>query len=183
MKRKVITSLIILICFLFQVPFFKLTFVRMSKSFDYCDCFFGIYERKREGMFVGFICGLLVDLFWGDALGFNMLIYTVIGYINGLFERLFYEDDIKLPIGLIAASELVYGMVTYICMYMLQGDFAFGSHLTRSFFRNLYIQSWSLWYCIRSSYTSTSSWKQKNKGVQANLYSLWERTDPASKKS
>ena len=80
-------------------------------------------------MFVGFLSGLLADLFWGYALGFNALLFTVVGYLNGMFERLFYEDDIKLPIGLIGASELFYGIMTYVGMYMLQGDFAFGTHL------------------------------------------------------
>ena len=46
-----------------------------------------------------------------------------------MFERLFYDDDIKLPIGLIGASELFYGVITYISMYMLQGNFAFGTFL------------------------------------------------------
>ena len=49
--------------------------------------------------------------------------------INGFFRRLFYDDDIKLPIGLIGASELVYGLVTYFCLYMLQGDFDFAGYL------------------------------------------------------
>lgn len=81
-------------------------------------------------MAVGFVSGLLVDIFWGSALGFYMLLFAVIGYLNGFFRRLFYDDDIKLPIALIGASELIYGLVTYFCLYMLQGNFAFTNCLT-----------------------------------------------------
>ena len=78
---------------------------------------------------VGAISGLLVDIFWGQLLGFHTLLYTVIGYLNGSFERLFYDEDIKLPIVLISASEFLYGICIYVFVYMLQGDFAFGTYL------------------------------------------------------
>ena len=58
-----------------------------------------------------------------------MLIFTIIGYLNGTFERLFYDDDIKLPIILIGTSEIIYSLIMYGCMYMLQGDFLFGNYL------------------------------------------------------
>lgn len=71
---------------------------------------------KKEGMQVGFICGILMDVFWGGLLGFYALIYTTAGYVNGFFKRMFYDEDIKLPLGMIAASELVYGLVVYFCL-------------------------------------------------------------------
>ncbi len=58
-------------------------------------------------MAVGVICGLLTDVFWGNTIGFYILLYTVIGYLNGTFERLFYDEDIKLPLVLISGSELI----------------------------------------------------------------------------
>ena len=42
---------------------------------------------------------------------------------------MFYDDDIKLPIALIGASEIVYGLTVYACIYMLRGDFAFLTYL------------------------------------------------------
>lgn len=127
MKRKLITFVIIIICFLLESSVFHyLSFASIKPNLlIIVTSSFGFMRGKKEGMSVGFFSGLLVDLFWGNVLGFNMLLYTVIGYGNGLFRRLFYDDDIKLPLALIGASELGYGLVTYACMYMLQGDFAF----------------------------------------------------------
>ena len=131
MKRKIVTGLIILICFLLESTIFhKLTFASISPNLMIIVVSsFGFMRGKKTGMTVGFASGLLVDLLWGNMLGFHMLIFTVIGYLNGTFERLFYDEDIKLPIILIAASELIYGLIIYGCMYMLQGDFLFGNYL------------------------------------------------------
>ena len=133
MKRKIVTGLIILICFLLESTIFhKLTFASISPNLMIIVVSsFGFMRGKKTGMTVGFASGLLVDLLWGNMLGFHMLIFTVIGYLNGTFERLFYDEDIKLPIILITASEIIYGLIIYGCMYMLQGDFLFGNYLYR----------------------------------------------------
>ena len=65
----------------------------------------------------------------GDTLLVLYALCNMIGYVNGMFKRLFYDEDIKLPIALIAASELAYGVITYVGVYMLNGDFHFGTYL------------------------------------------------------
>lgn len=131
MKRKVITFIIIVVCFLLESTIFtQLSFGAIKPNLlIIVVSAFGFMRGKKEGMFVGFVSGIFADLFWGSSLGFYMLLYTVIGYINGSFRRLFYDDDIKLPIALIGSSELIYGLVTYGCFYMLQGDFHFTKYL------------------------------------------------------
>ena len=131
MKRKVITFFIILISFLLQSTLFvKLKFGAVSPNLMLVvTSSFGFLRGRKSGIAVGAISGLLVDIFWGQLLGFHTLLYTVIGYLNGSFERLFYDEDIKLPIVLISASEFLYGICIYVFVYMLQGDFAFGTYL------------------------------------------------------
>ena len=131
MKRKVITFFIILISFLLQSTLFvKLKFGAVSPNLMLVvTSSFGFMRGRKSGIAVGAISGLLVDIFCGQLLGFHTLLYTVIGYLNGSFERLFYDEDIKLPIVLISASEFLYGICIYVFVYMLQGDFAFGTYL------------------------------------------------------
>ena len=119
MKRKLITFCIIIICFLMECTIFhRLGFASIKPNLL-------IIVTSS----FGFMRGFLTDVFWGNILGFYTLLFSVIGYMNGSFRRLFYDDDIKLPIALIAGSELIYGLVTYFCMYLLQGDFAFKAYL------------------------------------------------------
>lgn len=132
MKRKLITAIIIVICCLLQCTVFdKLSFASVKPNLlIVLTSSYGFMKGKKGGMAVGFFSGLLVDVLWGNTIGFYMLIYTVIGYLNGFFERLFYDEDIKLPLMLIAVSELIYGLVVYVCSFLLQGDFAFTYYLT-----------------------------------------------------
>ena len=98
-----------------------------SQSDDHSDISSRFYERKKDRDVSRIL--LRYDVFWGETLGFYALILTVIGYLNGSFKRLFYDEDIKLPLVLIAGSELVYGLVIYICFFMMQGDFHFFYYL------------------------------------------------------
>lgn len=133
MKRRILTFAIILVCFLLESTLFhRLSFATIKPNLlIVVTSSFGFMRGKKEGLFVGFSSGVLVDVLWGSVLGFNMLLYAVIGYMNGSFKRMFYDDDIKLPLVLIGASELFYGLATYACVYMLQGDFAFLIYLTK----------------------------------------------------
>lgn len=90
---------------------------------------FGFMRGKKEGIIVGFISGLLLDIMFGDLIGFYALIYTVLGYANGLFRRIFYSDDIKLPLVLIAASDFIYGHIVCIFMFIMRSRFNYFYYL------------------------------------------------------
>ena len=91
-KRKMITLLIILVCFLLETTVFpsislagitpNLLVVVVSS--------FGFMRGKNSGMVVGFICGLMTDIFFGlqGVIGFYALIYTLIGYGNGFHIKI-----------------------------------------------------------------------------------------------
>ena len=75
---------------------------------------------RKEGLFIGFFCGLLLDIFGGGVLGFYSLLYMYIGYINGMFRKLFYPEDIKLPLVLIAGSDLSCNLLIYFIMFLFR---------------------------------------------------------------
>ena len=79
----------------------------------------------------GFAAGLLIDIQFGDMIGFYAIIYLIIGYINGLFRQMYYDEDIKLPLFLITISEFLYGVVIYFLMFLLRSDFDFLFYLNR----------------------------------------------------
>lgn len=90
---------------------------------------FGFMRGKKEGLIVGFISGLLIDIMFGDLIGFYALIYTVLGYANGYFRRIFYSDDIKLPLVLIAASDFIYGHLVCLFMFIMRSRFNYFYYL------------------------------------------------------
>ena len=123
MKRKIVIALMILLCFLLQSTVFQaLAIGSISPNLM-------IILTASFG-FMGFFCGLLEDIFYGRLLGMHAIIYMYIGYGNGQFNRIFYGDDIKLPLSLISASELIYGLGTYMIMFVMRSRFAFFHYLT-----------------------------------------------------
>ena len=123
MKRKVVVIILVLICFVLQctvlkaIPFTKVVpnlLVVVTSSF-------GFMRGKKEGLFVGLCSGILIDLIYSDVLGFYSLLFMYIGYLNGFFKNMFYDDDIKLPMILITLSDFIYGCIIYIFSFLLRG--------------------------------------------------------------
>lgn len=80
---------------------------------------------EKHGLMAGFINGLFVDVFFGDVIGLYAMIYMYIGFLNGKFSKIFYPEDLKLPLALITLSDLSYGMVCYIVLFLLRGRLNF----------------------------------------------------------
>lgn len=131
MKRKIITACIIIICFILESTVFpNLAFASITPNLlIVVTSSFGFMRGKREGMIVGFISGLLVDIMFNDLIGFYTLIYTLLGYANGFFKKIFYDDDIKLPLILIAASDFLYGNIVCIFMFIMRSRFDYFYYL------------------------------------------------------
>lgn len=131
MKRKIATILIILVCFLLECTVFqKLAFASITPNLlIVVTSSFGFMRGKKEGMAVGFFSGLLVDIFFSDLIGFYALIFMLLGYVNGFFKRIFFDEDIKLPLILIAASDFIYGHIICIFMFIMRSKFSYVYYL------------------------------------------------------
>lgn len=127
MLRKFVVFILILVSFILQTTVFRsFAFAGIVPNLMIIlTSAFGFMRGEKEGMLIGFFCGLLSDIFYGNILGFYALIFMYIGYLNGKFNRIFYPEDIKLPIGLIVVSDLSYGMVCYVLLFLLRGKFNF----------------------------------------------------------
>lgn len=132
MLRKIVVTIFVLFCFILQCSVFdKLAFAGIIPNLMIIlTSSFGFMRGEEEGLIIGFFCGLLSDVFFGNFLGFYALVLMYIGYLNGKFSRIFYPEDIKLPIALIITSDLSYGILCYILMFMLRGRFQFGYYFT-----------------------------------------------------
>lgn len=124
MRRKITVTLIIIVCFLLQSTLFKaLSFASISPNLLIVVCAsFGFMRGRKEGIFIGFFSGLLIDIFFGEMIGFYALLYMYVGFLNGCFKKMFYPDDIKLPMLLIAGSDYL-----IICLSTFSGFYSASS--------------------------------------------------------
>ena len=119
--------MIIAICYLLQTTLFEaLSFASISPNLlIIVVSAFGFMRGKKEGLFMGFFSGLLIDIFSGSILGMYALLYMYIGYVNGMFRKLFYPEDIKLPMVLIAGSDLGCNLFIYFFLFLFRNRYDF----------------------------------------------------------
>lgn len=127
MARKLTIAAIIILCFLLQSTIFQvLSFGSISPNLlIIVTASFGFMRGRKEGLWVGLFSGLLIDLFFGTYLGFYTLLFVWIGYVNGMFRKFFYPEDIKLPMLLISASDLICNLGIYVLQFLFRGQFRF----------------------------------------------------------
>ena len=130
MKRCITIGIIIIICFLCQSTLFHflelagvvpnlLLIVTMS---------FGLMRGRREGLLVGFFSGLLIDIFFGSVLGPYAFIYMTLGYVDGFFHRIYYVEDVLLPMFMITLNDFIYNLIVYILYFVLQNKLNFAEY-------------------------------------------------------
>lgn len=131
MVRKLVEIILCIICFILQISVFKnLEIASVSPNLlIVLVAAIGFMRGKREGIFIGFISGLFIDLYFSPVLGLYTMLYVLVGYMNGLFKKEFFPEDIKLPMLLIALSDFLLNGCIYLILFVFRGDFAFVYYL------------------------------------------------------
>lgn len=130
MKRILVTAVLVFFCFLLQTgvcPWIAFGGIKPNVLIILTAAF-GFMSGEKTGIWVGFACGFLVDLFavydggsvTGDILGLYALLYMVAGYMNGKFHQMFYPEDIKFPLLMIVTTDLSLNAVIYVFTFLLR---------------------------------------------------------------
>ena len=131
MKSKIALFFMILISFLLQCTLLHVISIgSITPNLILILCIsMGLMRGRKSGLWTGFFCGFLVDMFYGSVFGFYALIYMYIGYMNGFFKRIFFPDEVKLPLALIAVSDFFCNLLIYFSLFWFRGRFSFGYYL------------------------------------------------------
>ncbi len=122
MRRIIVTAITILVCFLLQTSVFDLFKLAdtVPNVLLILVSSISVMRGQKEGMLTGFFIGLLLDIFYSSWLGGFAFIYMFFGFVDGLFNKTYYSDDIFLPIIMIGVNDLIYGIFMYIIYGLLQ---------------------------------------------------------------
>ncbi len=93
--------------------------------------FAGILAGGRSGMLCGFAGGLLLDLYYGDYLGFYALLYLLAGYAGSRFWKVFFEDRALVPAVFCFLADIASGIVIYITRFFLRGRIYLPGYILR----------------------------------------------------
>lgn len=133
MKRIFIVGLTIIIGYLLQVTLFQtLQLAQVGPNLLLIvTVSFALIRGKLEGAFIGFFCGLMIDIFFGQVVGFYTLIYMYIGYINGFVYQSFFRESLLIPTLMVAISNFFYSLIVYLVTFLLRGKLDFSFYLYR----------------------------------------------------
>ena len=123
MKRFIIMAIMILLCFLLQTTVFQglLLAGGVPNLILILVVAFAYMRGRKEGMYIGFASGLLIDLVYGDIVGLNAVLFVVVGYLVGICNEIYYRDELSVPIILIAISDFMFNFAYYVLHFLLRG--------------------------------------------------------------
>lgn len=132
-RKYVFLFLMVFVCFFLQstlMPKIRMGSV-MPNLMIIVTAASGFIYGRREGIFSGFLSGIMMDIFFESPLsiGAYALILVCIGYACASVKERVYEESRWLPYAFIAGSDLVYGIINFICFFMLRKRFSFGYYL------------------------------------------------------
>ncbi len=133
MKSRIVLFFMIIVCFLLQTTVLNVISIgSITPNLMLILCVsMGLMRGRKSGLWTGFFCGILTDLFYGSLFGFYALIYMYVGYLSGYAFRIYYDDDIKVPMLLTAVTDLFYGFAVYVLQFLLRGRVGLFTYLYR----------------------------------------------------
>ena len=121
MKRKILELIIIILFYCLSVTLGRVIELGGIKPnmLIVLPILFGYLNGSNEGMFVGFFSGLIYDIFISTIIGFSPLVFSILGYISGLFFQKYEKSEIIIPLVIVAFGDIVYEFLSYVCNFLL----------------------------------------------------------------
>ncbi len=85
---------------------------------------FALLRGSKEGSIIGIIAGLLNDISFSTYLGPSIVIYAIIGYMCGKFNKNFYRENFIIPFICTLFSSLFYSTM-FMIGFVLRGKINF----------------------------------------------------------
>lgn len=57
-------------------------------------------------------------------------IYMTLGYVNGFFHRIYYVEDVLLPMLMITLNDFIYNIIVYVVFFLLRNRLNFLDYLS-----------------------------------------------------
>ena len=124
-SKVLVHVLIIFFAFFLQTSIFPLLpFFSCSPNFLLIITFsYGLLYGEDIGIITGLFCGFLCDMYFNGDFGLYILIYSVIGFANGVLNESFFENSITLPMMLSLVNGMIYNIYIYITHFLIRRRF------------------------------------------------------------
>ena len=131
MKRGIVTAVLVFICFILQTSVFEL--IKLAGIAPNILLIFissiAVMRGQKPGMIVGFFSGLLMDIFYGSTIGGFAFLYMMFGFVDGFFHRIYYVEDVLLPMIMISLNDFIYNIIIYVVFFLMRNRLDFLGYL------------------------------------------------------
>lgn len=76
--------------------------------------FIGLFAGKKYGIVFGFLLGIYLDLLVAKTVGFSGILYAIVGFLAGYFEKTFSKDSKITIILMVIGSTVFYEVLFYL---------------------------------------------------------------------
>lgn len=124
-KRILIYLTLVLVAFLLEysvIPAFNI-FSSIPNLLLIVTFSYGFLYGSTTGIICGVFSGFLLDTFYVVLFGINMLIFSFIGFLSGLFKSQLKPDTIYFPLFLCVSFEFIYNVFMMFYRFLLYGRF------------------------------------------------------------
>lgn len=130
-RNIIIVFLLIVLCFVIQnaVSLSSGNLFVTPNLLIIVTCIFGYMKGSKTGIIVGFVSGLLADIFAADVIGMNAFLYMCVGFVSGVFNRLFYRDMVLLPLAIVFGGDFLYDFGYYVLRFLLRNKLDFSYYM------------------------------------------------------
>lgn len=75
--------------------------------------FIGLFANQFAGISFGVICGLIIDLLYGKAIGVSAIMLCAIGYLGSYFDKNFSKENKLTIIFMVVGATIIYEFGSY----------------------------------------------------------------------
>lgn len=130
MKRFAVPILLILALYFDSILFHRLNIAGVRPDVVLAVVIsFSVLAGSFKGGIAGLTVGLFSDIFFGEFVGFNALIYMLSGMAAGLFEGKFYSDNIVVAPLIAACASFLKDNIYALTLAIMGGHFYYASML------------------------------------------------------
>lgn len=154
MKSKIVLFFTIVFTFLLQctvMNFISIGSITPNLILILCVSM-GLMRGRKSGLWVGFFSGILIDMFYGSIFGFYALIYMYVGFISGYTHNIYYDNDVKIPMILVAGCDLLYNLAVYGLQFLLRGRLGLETYIYRIIIPEVFYTVFLTFFVYRAFY-------------------------------
>lgn len=134
-RKKIVAVIVILLAFVLQTTVFQIIALAdvVPNLLLVVTITFGYLRGRTSGQIIGFVSGIMLDMMYGSVIGLYAFIFMTIGFTVGFCRKIYFTDQLLLPIVLIATGDFVYCLYFYITEFLMRGRLHFFFYVIHRF--------------------------------------------------